>query len=61
MRYRVHYMAENERRTAHVDAGSPREAVIKFQHVRCDPQDARRGSAEVLSVLAAPENEHQPW
>jgi hypothetical protein len=61
MLYRVHYMTENERRTAQVDASSPQEAVVKFQHVRCDSEDPRNHSARVLSVLPEPESEHLPW
>jgi len=60
MLYRVHYLEANERRTAQVDASSPQEAVIKFQHTRCDPQDHRQPST-VLSVLPEPDGEHLTW
>ena len=60
MLYRVHYLEANERRTAQVDASSPQEAVIKFQHTRCDPQDHRQRST-VLSVLPEPDAEHLTW
>ncbi len=60
MKYRVHYLEADERRTAEVDASSPQEAVIKFQHTRCDPQDHRRQST-VLSVLPEPEVDPMAW
>jgi hypothetical protein len=60
MLYRVHYLEQDERRTAQVDASSPQEAVIKFQHTRCHPQDHRRPST-VLSVMPEPETDHSAW
>jgi hypothetical protein len=60
MRYRVHYLEQDQRRTAEVDASSPQEAVIKFQHTRCDPQDHRQQST-VLSVMPEPDAERFAW
>jgi len=60
MKYRVHYLEADERRTAEVDASSPQEAIIKFQHTRCHPQDHRRTST-VLSVLPEPGSEQAAW
>jgi len=60
MLYRVHYLEADERRTAQVNASSPQEAVIKFQHTRCDARDVRRSST-VLSVLPEPDEEHLTW
>ena len=58
--YRVHYLEADERRTTQVDASSPQEAVIKFQHTRRDAQDHRRTST-VLSVLPETHPEHPKW
>ena len=58
--YRVHYLEADERRTAQVDASSPQEAVIKFQHTRRDVQDHCQIST-VLSVLPEPPPKHMEW
>lgn len=51
MQFRVHYLVENERRTAEVEAGSPAEAVVKFRHTRSGDQDHRPRRWHILSVL----------
>jgi len=61
MRYRVHYMAANQRRTTQVEASSPQEAVIKFQHVRCDRHAPPDQPQRVLSVSAEPDTERPQW
>ena len=61
MRYRVHYLDQNERRTTQVDAASPQEAVIKFRHTRCERASAPADGSKVLSVSPAPESEELPW
>ena len=47
MRYRVHYMARNERRMDEVEAASPAEAMVKIRHTRDD--DGPVG-VQVLSI-----------
>ena len=61
MQFQVHYFAENERRTAEVEAGSPAEAVVKFRHTRVDGQDRRGRRPEVLSVLPVLTGDKLPW
>lgn len=61
MRYRVQYLAANERRTTQVEASSPQEAVIKFQHTRCDRHAAADQPRQVLSVSAEPDAEQLSW
>jgi len=61
MRYRVQYMAANERRTAEVEATSPHEAVIKFRHISSEGRHQPGQSAEVLSVSPQPEMDDVAW
>lgn len=61
MRYRVQYLAANERRTMQVEASSPQEAVIKFQHTRYDRHTAADQPRQVLSVSAEPDVEQLSW
>jgi len=61
MRYRVHYSVADERRTAEVEAGSPHEAVVKFQHVRGGRARAGGRDWQVLSVMPEPVSEDMPW
>lgn len=55
MRYRVHYLVRNERRTTQVEASSPAEAVIKFRHTCPDGEAHGREGHRVLSVSPEPE------
>ena len=61
MRYRVHYLAANKRCTTQVEASSPQEAVIKFQHTRCDHHAPPDQSGRVLSVCVESDVEQLPW
>ena len=61
MRYRVQYLAENERRTAQVEASSPQEAVVKFCHIQQQHHHVEEGSSEVLSVSPEPEFDELAW
>ena len=61
MRYRVHYSVADERRTAEVEAASPHEAVVKFEHVQSDRPAASADGWKVLSVLPEPVSDDMPW
>ena len=61
MRYRVHYLAANKRRTTQVEASSPQEAVIKFQHTRCDHHAPPDQPGRVLCVSPEPDIEQLSW
>lgn len=55
MRYRVHYVVRNERRTAQVEAGSPHEAEVKFRHTSTDGDVSYERDSEVLSISPEPD------
>ena len=57
MRYLVQYCVRDERRTAEVEAGSPREALVKFRHVRDDPAKDRGRPSQIMSVSADAEED----
>lgn len=61
MRYRVHYLAEDERRSVEVEATSPHEAVVKFRHINSDQQRHRGPGPHVLSVSPEPEPHELAW
>ncbi|KPK86573.1 MAG: hypothetical protein AMJ81_00975 [Phycisphaerae bacterium SM23_33] len=55
MRYRVQYVADNQRRSVEVEAGSPQEAVIRFRHISTECDRDRAEGSRVLSVWAEPD------
>jgi hypothetical protein len=52
MLYRVHYMANKERRTDQIEASSPQEAMVKFRHT-CSDHDRYR-DCQIMSISAEP-------
>jgi len=61
MRYRVHYLTDNRRRTAQVEASSPQEAVVKFRHTRAEPPRPGPDDNQVLSVMPELDPADPPW
>jgi hypothetical protein len=61
MRYRVHYLAEDERRSVEVEAASPQEAVVKFRHINSEHDPRSRQGSQVVSVSAEPEPHELAW
>lgn len=55
MIYRVSYQVNQERRTAEVEAGSPHEAIVKFNHTRNESPRGSHLPPRILSVVCQPQ------
>jgi hypothetical protein len=57
MIYRVSYMVNQDRCTAEVEASSPQEAMVKFNHTRAERPQQHRWPHRILSVSPQPQEQ----
>lgn len=53
MRYRIRYEQRQQHHMAEIEAHSPQEAVVKFQHLKHAPASCRDNTPRVTSVSVA--------